>query len=148
MLCKYCDKDKPESEFYVSNKSRCKECAKSLATARRVANIDQVRAYDRNRGSRQDKGYLKSYREQNPAKYKAHNILNNAIRDGQIKKKPCEVCGSEMSHAHHDDYFKPLSVRWLCAAHHRQWHEENGEAANGSASIEDFNIEVYGLKTG
>jgi len=41
------------------------------------------------------------------------------------------VCGSsEYIHAHHDDYDKPLDVRWLCAAHHKQWHDENGEAKN------------------
>jgi hypothetical protein len=31
-----------------------------------------------------------------------------------------------------DDYLKPLSVRWLCTAHHAQWHDENGEGVNGS----------------
>lgn len=146
MNCNFCHEEKPESEFYASNRSKCKICIRERVKANRAANIDRYREYDRGRGNRQSPGYVKEYRDSHPAKFKAHNILNNAVRDGHISRKPCEVCGSEFSHAHHDDYFKPLLVRWLCAAHHKQWHEENGEAANGSASIEQFNVAVYGLR--
>jgi hypothetical protein len=43
------------------------------------------------------------------------------LRDGKIKKLPCQVCVSESHvHAHHTDYSKPLEVVWLCAkCHHR-----------------------------
>jgi hypothetical protein len=34
----------------------------------------------------------------------------------------CEVCGEAATAAHHDDYSKPLDVRYLCAAHHTDWH--------------------------
>jgi hypothetical protein len=36
--------------------------------------------------------------------------------------QPCEECGAEVSVGHHDDYRKPLEVRWLCDSHHRRWH--------------------------
>jgi hypothetical protein len=32
------------------------------------------------------------------------------------------VCGNAATHAHHDDYSKPLEVRWLCRAHHSEHH--------------------------
>jgi len=35
-----------------------------------------------------------------------------------------EVCGAENAQAHHDDYSRPLDVRWLCDTHHRQHHGE------------------------
>jgi hypothetical protein len=35
---------------------------------------------------------------------------------------PCEVCGDPQTHAHHDDYSKPLDVRWFCPRHHREEH--------------------------
>jgi hypothetical protein len=34
------------------------------------------------------------------------------------------VCGRTRSHAHHDDYSKPLDVIWLCSTHHRSRHIE------------------------
>lgn len=53
----------------------------------------------------------------------ARSAVNNAIRAGKIAKGACEVCGTEKRvHAHHDDYAKPLLVRWLCAVHHKETH--------------------------
>ena len=71
----------------------------------------------------------KNYRNKNQKKYKAHNMVNNAIRDGKLFCEPCEICGKK-ANAHHDDYSKPLNIRWLCPAHHSQWHFENGEGLN------------------
>ena len=48
--------------------------------------------------------------------------LNHAIRDGKIKRKPCEVCGKS-AEAHHEDYDKPFEIRWLCKKHHWEIYE-------------------------
>lgn len=110
--------------------NKCKSCTKRDSTKHRDDNIEKIREYDRDRGNRQEKGYLKEYRERYPKKYHAHGLINNGIRDGKIQKSPCEICGSEKSVGHHDDYDKPLEVRWLCQAHHKQWHSKHGEALN------------------
>lgn len=45
-----------------------------------------------------------------------------AIRTGKLVPQPCEVCGATKVDAHHDDYSRPLDVRWLCRGHHRRLH--------------------------
>lgn len=68
----------------------------------------------------------KYYNERNNKKTgQANNIAGNAFRAGLITKKNCEVCGSEESQMHHDDYNKPLEVRWLCKKCHTEWHKKN-----------------------
>lgn len=61
-------------------------------------------------------------REQ-PWRGKAVRAVNNAIRDRRLFRGPCEVCGTtERVQGHHDDYSKPLDVRWLCFKHHLEFH--------------------------
>jgi ribosomal protein S27AE len=65
------------------------------------------------------------YKINNPLKRAAHVIVGNAIRSGQLLRQSCEVCSNESAQAHHDDYSKPLDVRWLCTTHHAEWHKHN-----------------------
>ena len=55
---------------------------------------------------------------------KCRNATNKAIQRKELIRKPCEDCGSLNSEAHHDDYDKPLDVRWLCFEHHRAFHKK------------------------
>lgn len=48
-----------------------------------------------------------------------------ARQDGILVQEPCEQCGNKFSYAHHDDYNKPLDVRWLCNKCHTRWHGSN-----------------------
>lgn len=45
-----------------------------------------------------------------------------ALRQGELIPDRCEICWSHGAEGHHDDYAKPLAVRWLCRSHHRRWH--------------------------
>ncbi|MBA4107886.1 MAG: hypothetical protein C0485_19310 [Pirellula sp.] len=58
----------------------------------------------------------------NPDKTKAVNLVRLAIDAGGIEKQPCCQCGHIRAEAHHDDYTKPLDVRWLCRRRHRRHH--------------------------
>lgn len=58
-----------------------------------------------------------------PMRHKARQKLTQAIRSGKIHRQPCEVCGETNSEGHHDDYSKPLAVRWLCRKHHVELHK-------------------------
>ena len=135
--CFKCETVKPLEDFYKHPKmadgrvGKCKECNKADVRENRSAKVDYYREYDRQRGSRQPKEYQKQYRKRNVMKYASHILVGNSIRDGKLTPMPCEICGtSDRIHAHHDDYAFPLAVRWLCAAHHSQWHKKNGEGKN------------------
>ena len=62
------------------------------------------------------------WREKNPLKRWAHKALESALRRGLIDRQPCEVCGADNTDAHHDDYSRPMAVRWLCRLHHKAEH--------------------------
>ena len=55
-------------------------------------------------------------------KHEARWIARRAVLNGSLIKHPCEKCGSQKSEAHHDNYSKPLGVRWLCRKHHIELH--------------------------
>lgn len=63
-----------------------------------------------------------------------HRIVEEALEGGLLTPKPCEECGAENRdtrngrrsvRAHHDDYSKPLEVRWLCYRCHFAWHRKH-----------------------
>jgi len=61
----------------------------------------------------------------NREKYLAHKRVEAALRFGKLARQPCERCGAtDLVHAHHDDYARPLDVMWLCPTHHRERHRE------------------------
>jgi phosphoenolpyruvate synthase/pyruvate phosphate dikinase len=61
---------------------------------------------------------VKEWRERNKEKRKAQIIVFVAVRNGTLKQLVCEVCGSEKSEAHHENYTMPLKIMWLCKEHH------------------------------
>lgn len=59
-------------------------------------------------------------REKWPQKYRARAAVARALKKGTIQRQPCEKCGRLDVQAHHDDYDKPLEIRWLCKPHHTE----------------------------
>lgn len=153
-FCFTCQQDKPVNEFGKRTASpdglaaKCKDCQRAYDKAR-ANNPDRVAAREayaktnagREARRRAQRKYAeghrqeatdrcRDYRAKNKKKSRAHDLVAYAIRIGTLIKQPCEVCGKDSHVAHHDDYDKPLDVRWLCATHHKEWHMVNGEGAN------------------
>lgn len=63
-------------------------------------------------------------------KHKARWLARRAIASGRLVRQPCEICGETRVDAHHDDYGKPLDVRWLCRPHHVAHHAKATPAAS------------------
>ena len=127
------------------SKSYCKECLYIRYKKYREINPrpkEQVHKYNRN-------SYRK-YREEKPArelkfddiniqrrekyndpdyteqkiKHRVRSLTRSFIKAGIIIKGCCEICGTVKNvEAHHDDYAKPMDIRWLCRTHHREHHK-------------------------
>jgi len=63
------------------------------------------------------------WRARHPKKAWAHMATRSALRRGLLQKQPCAICGDPKAEAHHEDYDRPLLVRWLCRKHHKQAHK-------------------------
>lgn len=72
--------------------------------------------------SRDNMRYRRRQIERWPEREAARRAVSRAIRAGRLTRLPCEACGDPKSHGHHDDYSKPLLVRWLCRTHHDEHH--------------------------
>src|SRR3990167_11210832 len=55
---------------------------------------------------------------------RADKKVHYALALGRLVRQACEQCGEPKTDAHHDDYSKPLDVRWLCRSCHRIFHSE------------------------
>lgn len=131
--CFKCNEEKTLDEFYVHSQmadghlNKCKECTKLYVKGHYRAHKDHYREYERARDKRAERKaaklkYSRARKQRFPHKAKANSMVGNAIRDGRLIRQPCEVCGEQRTEAHHDDYNKPLDVRWLCFVHHREHH--------------------------
>lgn len=60
--------------------------------------------------------------EEQKLKIRVRDKVRRMIKRKLLIVFPCEVCGEIKSQAHHDDYSKPLNIRWLCQAHHSEHH--------------------------
>lgn len=131
--CFKCGETKPLTDFYKHPRmadghvNKCKTCNKSDVWHHRKDNIERIREYDRERSKRPERvaktqRNTAEYREKYPERYAANTAVNNALRSGELEKWPCLCCGDDKVEAHHPDYSSPLSVVWLCAAHHKEIH--------------------------
>lgn len=75
---------------------------------------------------------------------KARSVASKAELSGSlIRPKKCEKCKQESKLvAHHDDYSRPLFVRWLCRECHSHWHAQNGKGANSGKEKDNWKVSL------
>lgn len=127
--CFKCKQTKSLQQFYKHKRmgdgylNKCKLCTKKDVRRRYYdpESRTKIKEYERKRSqssSRKAKAleYQRKRRALKPGKNRARALA------GKLPKQPCEQCGEVRSEAHHTDYRRPLSVRWLCFTHHREAH--------------------------
>lgn len=132
-MCPRCRETKPVLEFNKCVSKRdgfqtyCKPCHvarnQEWVEKNREKRAATLRASHRKKPPGWRRERTRDYRSRNPEKYYAHNALYAAVRDGRLTKlDTCEDCGGPDPQGHHDDYSKPLDVRWLCRVCHASVH--------------------------
>jgi hypothetical protein len=138
-VCSHCRVDKPASCYYADKSKKsglttyCKDCMRELKKASRRANPERYAAKIKRFRDKYPELHRAKARRQIETKPKARyavDVVRNELKRDRLKRQPCEVCGEEYVHGHHDDYDQPLVVRWLCPVHHTEWHDANGPGAN------------------
>lgn len=132
-------------ELFAKNKNRpnglhayCLACNRRKQAEERARRGDDYREMRRRyRASEKGRAAYSRYVPKHPWQKWAQMKIWNAIERGLIVKPDvCQECGKGgIIDGHHDDYAKPLQVRWLCRWCHQEWHRINGEAKNANESI-------------
>jgi len=63
------------------------------------------------------------------AKANCRAYANVYLKRGLLVRGPCHVCGATSSQMHHEDYAKPLEIRWLCRICHLDLHRKERNRA-------------------
>lgn len=149
-ICKRCKVEKSIDEFYVHKMmgngrlSFCKECVKTRIKDHRANNLERIQRYDRIRYQNDEhrelvrinaskisdevkarrKEVARERSKKNAHKTRARGMVARALYSGKlIKPLSCEDCGRvEKLEGHHEDYYKPLDVVWLCELCHGKRH--------------------------
>lgn len=131
--CTVCSESKPLTEFY-HRYHQCRSC-KSAKDKMRVRHTYKAasnttaaaRARKRRWAPKTDK-----------AKARARSLLRGAVARGDIiRPEECEECGTVSVRSdgrtsiqgHHEDYARPLDVRWLCPLCHKKAHVSDAARA-------------------
>lgn len=101
-------KNNPEAQAAIHKRSRRKQLERDPAFA--------VKAVER-------------HRQRHPDKDRARRAVQRAVREGKLSKPECcERCKGQAAprdlHGHHDDYSKPLEIKWLCRTCHKLEHAD------------------------
>ena len=148
--CPHCGIQKPTTAFHIDRyrasglANWCKPCRRARS---RKAHL-QERHADPEHAAQACRDYRAAHpeasRQADHRSYRkkvangaaqAKRKVRDALRSGMIERCPCEGCGATSNlHAHHDDYSKPLEVRWLCRTCHGRHHRLLRDAARANTS--------------
>ena len=122
-LCKICASEKHE-KWNKENRARRKEYQAEWREEHR----EEAREYSRTwraKNSAQHVATNMAYQAEHPEAERARRKVTYAVQTGTlVRPEVCEECGEQHTHihGHHDDYSKPLEVRWLCPKCHKRHH--------------------------
>lgn len=146
--CRRCGADfEPTESKLRKGNYLCRDCERAfnLATYKKrkalglrvsgpSASLEFQKAYQKEYSTREHVKARRAERERQRArdprhrhKVMARQMARRAIAAGRLTRQPCEYCGAVKTDAHHEDYSKPLEVRWLCRPCHASEHRASAK---------------------
>jgi hypothetical protein len=127
--CKQC-RQKYGRTFWQKNKEIIAKRAKRFYEENKEKILERNREYRQTDKAKIDKAKkVREYNLGNPQKYKAHNAVNNCIRDGKLPRTKtliCSICNEKQAeHYHHPNGYEPehwLDVIPVCNICHNNLH--------------------------
>lgn len=113
--------DAYQKDYNERNRERKAEYSRKYYHEHKEQELVRMRRYKKDNKEGMEKLRKKYLKKTGRAQPK----VMKALSSGKLTRLPCEVCGKEPADAHHDDYNKPLKVRWLCRKCHAEWHRYN-----------------------
>lgn len=123
--CSRCHKTEDEAEGLTVYTNE-KKLDKKYYHCHSCANERSKKYYKTENGKKAVKRAVKKNINKYPKKATARNKLNYAVSQGKIKKpQKCSKCGEaeKRIEGHHEDYSKPLEVKWVCTKCHSSLHD-------------------------
>lgn len=124
LRCCKCSIDFVPKDWQIKSRDRrCPHCKRAQQNATNAAKGQALRDEARAAYQRR-KDYYTTYwsaRRSDPQhrlKRAARRKVATEIEAGRLVRGSCEDCGAMRADAHHDDYARPLAVRWLCRRCH------------------------------
>ena len=139
--CSACGTFKSRHEFSVDRRaadglnSRCKVCYNVYMRAYQAAHREKRKGVDSRHYAKYRNEIQRRHREwdaAHPLAVAARLAVYDAVHSGRlVKPKSCAGCGRSgcRIYGHHDDYTRPLCVRWFCASCHRSHHYQEAPRA-------------------
>jgi hypothetical protein len=112
-----CEEEKLLKDFHFTRRFRHNK----ISLSRQPYCIECSRGYSRSRRNKYEAN--RKWKKENPIKNLVNKKVLREIKAGRLNREPCEICGDTKSHAHHEDYSKPLDIIWLCPFHHKWIHK-------------------------
>jgi ribosomal protein S27AE len=110
-----------QRRYYKRHPERAKEACRAWREKNRGYS---TRYYQANAEKEREQARERSKTTAYKIRKAAQQRVRTAVRRGRLTQSLiCSECGRETTlHKHHDDYTKPLDVRWLCPDCHVELH--------------------------
>ena len=131
-VCGRCAIEKPASEFAT----RTRKGRTTLQPYCRPCAIEYHGEWRKREGSSERlRDSKRRFRDLHRDADRAHQLVRDALVSGRLTRGDCCLASAACSgtiDAHHDDYSRPLDVRWVCRKHHRTLDRKRRAALQGS----------------